>query len=128
MLDAGEHVLGRLEVVALEALDPRGGEQPPEQHVLAAALDTAAPALVARDVDHRREGPVDARARRFERCRLRGAPREVGLEARDFGERHREDRAMAVDDVGGEDQRDLQPRLPDRGGLQDPRHASRHCR
>ena len=123
MLDAGEHVLGRLEVGALESLDSRGGEQAAEEDILAAALDPAAPALVARDIDHRGEGPVDARARRFERCRFGGSPREIGLEARDFGERDGEDRAVAVDDVGGEDQRDLHPRLLDGGGLQDPRHC-----
>ena len=128
MLDAGEHALGRPQVIALEALDPRRGEQPPEQHVLAAAFDAAAPALVAGDVDHRREGPVDSRAGRFERRRRRGPPREVGLEACDFGERDREDRAMAVDDVGGEDQRDLEPGLLDRRGLQDAAPCARHCR
>ena len=112
MLDAGEHVLVRLEVRALEALHARGREQLAEQHVLAAAFDTAAPALVARDVDHRREGPVDAGARCFERRGFGGASRKIRLEARNLGERHREDGAMAVDDVGGEDQRDLQPRIP----------------
>ena len=49
-----------------------------EQHVLAAALDTAAPALVAGDVDHRREVPVDARAGRLERRDLRRAARKSG--------------------------------------------------
>ena len=122
MLDAGEHALGRSQVIALEALDPGRGEQPPEQHVLAGAFDTAAPTLVAGDVDHRRKGPVDPRAGRFERRRRRGPARKVGLEAGDFGERHGEDRAMAVDDVGGEHQRDLETGLLDRCGLQDPRH------
>ena len=62
MLDAGEHVLVRFEVAALEALHASSGEQAAEQRVLAATFDAAAPALVASDVDHRREGPVDARA------------------------------------------------------------------
>ncbi len=95
----------------------------PEQRILAAAFDAASPALVAGDVDHRREGPVDAGAGRLERRRCGGAPRQLGLEARDFGQRHGEDGAVAVDDVGGEDQRDLHPRFLDRGGLHDPRHA-----
>ncbi len=123
MLDAGEQMLVRLEVVALEAAHPRRGEQLAEQRVLAAAFDAASPALVAGDVDHRREVPVDAGAGRFERRGLRRSAGKLGLEARDFGQRHREDRAVAVNDVGGEDQRDLQPRFLDRRGLHDPRHA-----
>ena len=54
---------------------------------------------------------------------FRGPARKLGLEARDFGQRHREDGAVAVDDVGGEDQRDLHPRFLDRRVLHDPRHA-----
>ena len=122
MLDAGEHAFARPKVIALKALDSRSGEQLSEEHVLAAALDPAAPALVARDVDHRRKGPVDARSGRFESGRRGGSPRQVRFEAGDFGERDREDRAMAMDDVRGEDQRNLEPRFLDRRGLQDARH------
>ena len=123
MLDAGEHVLVRLEVGALEAAHARRGEDLAEHRVLAAAFDAASPALVASDVDHRREGPVDARAGRFECGGLRRAAGELGLEARDFGQRHGEDGAVAVNDVGGEDERDLEPRFLDRRRLKNPRHA-----
>ena len=59
---------------------------------------------------------------RFE-CRSGGsAPREIGFEACDLGERDREDRPMAMDDVGGEDQRDFHPRLARCRSLQDSRH------
>ena len=53
----------------------------------------------------------------------RRAAGKLGLEARDLGQRHREDRAVAVNDVGGEDQRDLEPRFLDRRRLMNPRHA-----
>ncbi len=123
MLGGRQEMLIGLEVGALESLDSRRREQATEQNVLAPALHAAAPALVARNVDHRREVPVDAGASRFERSDLCGAARELGLEARNLGQRHREDGPMAVDDVGGEDQRDLQPRFLHRGVLHDPRHA-----
>ena len=123
MLDAGEHVLVRLEVGPLEAANARGGEDFAEHGVLAAAFHPAAPALVARHVDHRRKCPVDARTGGFECGRLGRPPRKLRLEARHFGKGHREDRTMAVNDVGGEDQRDLEPRLLDGSRLQDARHA-----
>ncbi len=67
-----------LKSLALEAAHARRREQAAEQRVLAAALDAASPALVASDVDHRREVPVDARARRFERGDLGGAAARSG--------------------------------------------------
>ena len=66
MLNAGDHVIDRSQIVTLEAANPRRREQAPQQDVLARAFDPAAPTLVARDVDHRREGPVDARPRGLE--------------------------------------------------------------
>ena len=122
MLDAGEHALGRLEVPTLKALHASSREQPAEQHVLAAAFNTAAPALIARDVDHWREGPVDTGARGFERRSFGGASRKIRLEARNLGEGNGEDGPMSVDDVAGEDQRDLHPRFPDRGILKNACH------
>src|SRR5205814_5390939 len=98
MLDAGEHVLTGLKIAPLETLDPRGGEQSAEKGVLAAPFDAPAPALVASDVDHRREGPVDPGARRLERRRLGGSAGKIRLETRDLGERNREDGPVAVND------------------------------
>src|SRR5438309_4900113 len=51
MLHACEEVVGRLEVASLEAPHSRRCEEAPEQNVLAATLDAAAPSLVARHVD-----------------------------------------------------------------------------
>src|SRR5690606_13886994 len=42
----------------------------------------------------------------------------LGIEARRFRERHREDRAEAVNDVVGEEKRDAQSRFLDRNALE----------
>ncbi len=123
MLHAGHQMIGRSQICALEAAHSGRSEQFAEQHVLATTFDSTSPALVAGDVDHRREGPVDSGARRLERRRGGGAAGEFRLEACDLGERHREHGAMPVDDVGGEDQRDLEPRSGHHRRLHDPRHA-----
>src|SRR5206468_11058979 len=86
MLDASEQMFARFEVAALKTPDPRRGEQTPKKHVLAASLDASAPALVASNVDHWREGPVDARAGRLERRRLGGPACKLRLEARHLRE------------------------------------------
>src|SRR3982751_1501774 len=86
MLDAGEHALGRFEVLTLEPLHAGSGEQPAKQHVLATTFNTAAPALIARDVHHWREGPVDTGARGLECRSFGGASRKIRLEAPNLGE------------------------------------------
>ncbi len=116
-------MLVRVEVGALKAMDPRGRKQAAEQWVFTAPLDSAAPALVASDVDHWREGPVDSGPGRFESSSLGRSPGKVGFEARDFRERNGEDRSMPVDDVRREHHRDLQAGLLDGSALHDPRHA-----
>ena len=118
VLGARDEVLGRARVGALEAahLGRRHGRA--QVRILAGALDHASPARVARDVEHGREGPVQARGPGFargHRLRLlvaRGVPR------RGHGQGHREDRAVAVDHVEGEEHRDLEPRLLDRDLLE----------
>jgi len=122
VLRAGHHRIDRLEAGALEALHARRGEEVAEMHVLARALHGAAPALVACDVDHRREGPVDARGSGLVGCSGRSPFRQSRIEARGFAHRNREDGAVAVNDIRGEDQRDLEPRLLHRRSLHDPAH------
>ena len=113
----GGHVFGggqdRVTVVqtlfALEAAHAGGGQQVVQQHVLARALDVSAPALVARHVHHRRIGLVHGRGRRLHRRRACGPVGQFGVERRRLGQGHGEDGRQAVDHVGGEQQRDLQP-------------------
>ncbi len=60
VLGTGDDPLGRAELAALEAADLGRRDRRAEVRILAGALDDAAPARVAGDVDHRRERPVDA--------------------------------------------------------------------
>ena len=99
------------EVLALESPHPRGGHRRAEEGVLAGALHHPAPAGVASDIDHRREGPVDAVGRGFDGADPRGRFDGRRVEARRFGQGDREDGAPAVDHVIAEEQRDVQPRL-----------------
>src|SRR3546814_9035925 len=80
MLGARHHRGVAGEVVALKAPHPRGGEAAAEIGVLARSFDAAAPARIARDVDHRCEGPVDPRRRRLDRRDPRGPLGEIRSE------------------------------------------------
>lgn len=111
VLGRGCHPVGLRVVLALEALDAGGGERGAEERILAGALDDAAPARVARDVDHRRERPVDAGRARLAGRDGRRALGVLRVPARRLGERHREHGAVAVDDVEAIQQRDLQAGL-----------------
>ena len=118
VLDAGDDLVGRRVVAALRRLDARGGEDGAEIGVLAGGLGDAAPARLVGDVDHRAVDLLDADGRR-----LAGADGVVGgghrrVEAARRAQRDREDRAVAVDRVVGEEDRDVQPRLLDRDVLE----------
>lgn len=112
MLGTGCHRIGICQsCIALEAAHPRLCEQPRQQHVFASALDATAPACIAGDVHHRREGPVQThRTGLHGRC-ARRAPCQVWLEAGRFGQWHGEDGGIAMDHIGGEQQRNAQPAL-----------------
>ena len=58
------------------------GQPATEVGVLPRALDHAAPARVARDVEHRGEGPVDPERRRLDRRDARGPLGQRGVETR----------------------------------------------
>ena len=134
VLDARDDLVGRRVVVALRGLDARRREDGAEVRVLAGGLGDAAPARLVGDVDHRAVDLLDA-----DRRRLARGDRVVGgghrrVEAARGAQRHREDRAVAVDRVVGEEDRDVQPRLLDRdvlevvdlrrvGEAEDPAHA-----
>ena len=118
VLGTGDHALGRADLLPLEAADLGGRDGGAEERVLARALDDAAPARIAGDVDHRRERPVDARGAcltrgdgltAFDRLRIpRGGQRD----------RHRKDRAQPMDHVKAEQHRDPEPMTLDREPLQ----------
>ena len=118
VLHAGENVFGRADVWALKAANLRGRHRGAEVGVFACALDDASPAGITCDVEHGREGPVDADGA--------GLPRGDGLRLFfnrrvprcGHGDGNRKDGAEAVDDVEAEDERDVQARLLDRDVLE----------
>ena len=116
VLRPGEHAFGT--ELALEPTNLRSGDGSAEHRVFARALDDAPPARIARDVDHGREGPVDADRTSLARGRsLRrfDGPRRPARGERD---RHGENRAQPVDDVEAEDQRDAEAAFLDGKTLQ----------
>ena len=60
VLDGGEDVAGRAELLALESADLCGGHFGAEVGIFAGALHDASPAGVAGDIDHGAECPLDA--------------------------------------------------------------------
>jgi hypothetical protein len=107
----GREVLGRSEDILLESPHPRRGHHGSEIRVLTGALGDASPAGVARDVDHGREGPIDAVGARFPSRHPGGRLDEPGIERSRLGEGDWEDRAIPVNHVQAEQQRNPQPRL-----------------
>ena len=73
MLGGGHERAGPQHVAALVAAHLRHGHARAEIGVFARAFDDAAPARIARDVDHGREGPVQARRGGFLGGDARGA-------------------------------------------------------
>lgn len=101
--------------VALVAADHRGGQLADEEGVLAERLADAAPAQVARDAQHRGEGPVDAGRRDLDGRRPGDALHEVGVPGRGHAELGGVDRGtlpegVPVDAVLRDEQRDAQAR------------------
>ena len=81
--------------------------------VFAGAFDNAAPAGIPGDVEHRAEGPVQACGAGFPGCHGLGPFGYRRIPRRGHGQRHGEDRAVAVDHIQGEEQRDLRRALFD---------------
>ena len=63
MLGTGSDARGVAKIVALESANACFGQFHAKIRILARAFRDTTPALIARDVDHRREGPVDAERR-----------------------------------------------------------------
>ena len=109
VLGPGDDAVGSAEPLALEAAHLGDRHRRAEVRVLAGALDDAAPPRVAGDVDHRREGPVDADRPRLPRGDRLAAGDGVGVPRRRHRDRHRQDRPEPVDDVEREQRRDAVP-------------------
>ena len=111
VLDAGhDRIFGR-QVIALIAAHHRLGDARTEISILARPLGHAAPAGVAADVRHRREGEGDSPGARL----LGGYPGRAldPLQVPRAGEPERDgkDRLVTVDDIHAEEERNAEARL-----------------
>ena len=105
-------------VAALEAVHLRHGHARAEIGVFAGAFYDAAPARVARNIDHGREGPVQPGRGGFIGGHARGAFFALRRPGRRQREGHGEDGPIAMDHVHGKQQRNTEARLFDGGFLQ----------
>jgi hypothetical protein len=87
------------EIIPLIALDHGGGEDGAEQRILTGTLGAAAPAGVARDVEHRGPGERDAVGRSLRGGDVGGAPDQRRIPGTGEAKRQWKDRAVAVDHV-----------------------------
>ena len=101
------------EALALEAAHLGLGEAGGDEGVLARSLGDPAPARVAGDVEHRREGEVDAGGGGLRGGAAGGRLPERGVEGAGLGEGDREHGAEAVQDVEPEEEREPEPGLLD---------------
>ncbi len=111
MLRAGHHAVECPQPGALEARDARGGDARAQVRVFSRPFHDAPPAWIARNVEHRREGPVHACGRRFGGRDTLGLSDGFQIPACGFGQRDRKAGLVAVNDVLREQQRDMQSRL-----------------
>jgi len=115
------------EIIALVAADHRRSHHGRQAGILSETLDHPAPPRIAADVDHRGECPVHSARRRLCRGKPGGTFDDVGVEAGRHGQRNRGDRALTVDHIQADQQRDAEAGLLDRDPLQcvDRRGAAR---
>ena len=113
MLGAGDDMAGCADMVALKPLHLRARHGGTQIGILARAFDNAAPARIAGDVDHRREGPVDSERAGFAGSDSLVGNNSGGIKAGGVGQGHRKHRAHSEHDIVPQQQRDMQPRLFD---------------
>jgi len=109
----GDHGLDR----TLKSADLGLGEARGDQRVFARTFRHSAPSWIARDVEHGREGQVEAGRRRFGRSVPCGLLPKRRIERARLGDRHREDRPEAMQHVEAEEERDPEARLLQRQAL-----------
>ncbi len=118
VLGAGSHGCRVRKVVGLVAADHRQTHAGVEQRVLAGALGDAAPAGIARNVHHRREGPADAGCRGFDSGHAGPLLDKRRVPGRGLPKRDGEHGVEAVNYVAGKHQGDAQARIFNRLALQ----------
>ena len=118
VLHARDDLVRSAVVRALGTLDAGGRHHRAEVRVLARTLDDAAPPGLVGDVHHWAVDLLEALDGGLLRADHGVGLRDVRVEGTRGTERHGEDRAIAVDGVVGEEDRDVQSRLLDRDVLE----------
>ena len=113
MFQTGGDRTVRRQVVALIALHRGDAHHSVQIGVFAVTFGHAAPAGVARHIDHRREGPMHARKPRLARRDAARLPDQRLVPRTSLSQRNRENRAVAVDHVETAQDRNPEPRLLD---------------
>ncbi len=101
----------------LQAANFCRGEERPDQRVLARPLGDAAPARIARYVEHRCEGEIEAGLGGFRRGMARRLLPQSRVERARLSKRNGKDRAKTVHDIEAEEERDAEPGLLQRDAL-----------
>ncbi len=104
--------------LALKSANLGTGHGRAEIGIFAGAFDDAAPARVARDVDHRSKCPADAGGASVLAGEVLRGFFDAGIPGGGHGQRDREDGAIPVDDVEGKEDGDVEAGLVDREVLQ----------
>ena len=118
VFEAGDDAIRRGDIGALETAHGGGGVESTQPRIFTEAFRNAAPARIAREVDHRREGPIDADGRGFPRRNCLRFLKQVRFPRARQGQRNGKDGAETVDGIVSEDQRDAEPALFDGDALQ----------
>ena len=99
------------ELRALEAANLGLGHAHADQGILSGSFGAAPPARIARDVEHRRKGHGEPVGGGLLRRLARGQLPNLRVERRRLAERNGEQRAIPVNHVESDQQRDAEPRL-----------------
>jgi len=100
-----------MRIIALEALHAGGGKSTAQVGIFPGAFSNAPPARVARDIHHRRKGPVNPGGSGLARGDFRRAARYVRLPGAGFRQRNGENGAVTMDHVQPKEEGDAQARL-----------------
>src|SRR5271170_1658382 len=106
-------MFGRADIWALKAVDLCDGHRRAQVWVLARTFDDASPARIAGDVEHGREGPVDADGASLPRRDALPFFFDRRIPGSGHRDGHGEDGAEAMNDVEAEDERDVEAGLLD---------------
>src|ERR1044072_678709 len=111
MLGAGDDLVRSAVVTALKSANARARHLRTEERIFTRAFSNSSPARVARDINHRRERPVNARSSCFRGGNAGRAFCRRGIPGCRFAERYRKDGAITMNDIETEDERNLQTRF-----------------